>query len=131
LAKHKKENKELLSYLLFESDNDDLYAEKVKEELEVGFRELEKRYSVQNKKKLAKSIRLMDKHIKFVGSKRFEAQMRIYLCSQIKTLTPSFRQHSVIQGVYQRQIDKINKAIDTLHEDLQYDFRERMQDLSL
>lgn len=127
LAKYKRENKELLSYLLFDSDNDELYAEQVKAELDVSFRDLDKRYSVQNKKKLAKTIRLMDKHVKFVGSKRFEAQMRIYFCCQIKNLTPSFRQHSVVQGIYSRQIDKINKAVAALHEDLQYDFIEEMK----
>jgi len=131
LAKYKKENKELLSYLLFESDNDDLYAEQVKQELEACFRELDSRYSVQNKKKLSKAIRLMDKHIKFVGSKRFEAQMRIFFCSQIKKLAPSFRRHSVIQGIYQRQMDKLNKAIAALHEDLQYDFKEEIKSLGL
>ena len=37
LAKYKKENKELLTYLLFESDNEQGYIEAVKEEIDSGF----------------------------------------------------------------------------------------------
>ena len=37
LAKYKKENKELLTYLLFEAHNEPTYIENVKEELNVMF----------------------------------------------------------------------------------------------
>src|SRR5689334_18847821 len=68
LSKYKKENKELLSYLLFESDNEAGYIEGVKQEMDELFAEMNNHYYYQAKN-LRKILRLVTKHSKFMASK--------------------------------------------------------------
>lgn len=54
LAKYKKENKELLSYLLFEADNEDEYIRQVKEEIDLEFMSLNRSSFYLAKKQFVK-----------------------------------------------------------------------------
>ena len=46
LAKYNKENKELLNYLLFEADFESNYIQKIKEDLDLQFDEINKLYTL-------------------------------------------------------------------------------------
>ena len=78
LARFKIENKELLTYLLFES----------------------------------------------------EIELLLYYCHKLKNLKPSISNNVTLTNIYLKQIESIEKKIIKLHEDLQYDFRERLNDLN-
>ena len=43
LSRFKKENKELLTYLLFEASDEELYIESVKKEIDIQFEEINKK----------------------------------------------------------------------------------------
>ena len=58
LTKYKKENKELLTYLLFEANDEPLYIKKVKEFIDEQFEDINKSNSYFVKKTLRKILRI-------------------------------------------------------------------------
>jgi hypothetical protein len=129
LAKLRTENKELISYLVFNADNPALFIQSVKHEIDLQFSQLNHTNIYLAKKTLRKVLRTVDKYIKFMGSKQVEAELLIYFCRTMKETGIPFHRYPVTENIYYRQIHKIEKAIHTLHEDLQYDFGQEMVDL--
>jgi len=129
VAKYKKENKELLTYLLFEADDENAYIKGIKEEMDAQFLELNKNHIQYIKKGLRKILRIANKQIKFSGKKETEAELLIYFCEKIKNSGIRYHKYTIILNMYDRQIFKIKKAISTLHEDLQYDYNLRIEKL--
>src|SRR5687768_12387038 len=71
LARHKKENKELMAYLLFEADNQQGFVEKVKAEVGFMFSQMPVQ-SYNAAKYMRKILRLIGKYVKFITSKEAE-----------------------------------------------------------
>lgn len=131
LAKFKKENKELLTYLLFESHDEAAYINEVKAGMEEGFAELPKANNYLNKKTLRKILRIANKHIKYMGSKQGEALILVHFCELLKSSSIPFQKITILKNIYLQQIKKINLAISSLHEDLQYDFQQQLKSLAI
>ncbi len=129
LAKYKKENKELLSYLLFDACNEQEYIENVKAEIDEQFSNLNRTSFYLAKKKIRKVLKTTNKHIRFSGSKETEIQLRIYFCQKLKTSGLNYKASRVVFNMYINQIKRINKVLSMLHEDLQYDYREEVENL--
>jgi hypothetical protein len=121
LARHKKENKELLAYLLFEADNDAAFIEKVKAEAGFMFSQLPVR-SYEAAKYLRKILRLIGKHIKFIATKEAEIELLINFCNNYVQYADRRTSYKPLRLILVRQIEKIRTAIGKLHEDLQFDF---------
>jgi len=129
LAKHKKEVKELLHYLCFEAQDQDSYINLVKEELEEGFKELRYMSFYHGKGRLRKIRREMNKYIKFAGEKQTEAEIRIYFCQQMLEAGMDLPRSTVLMNLYRGQVKLIEKAIDKLHPDLQFDYEGDYEEL--
>lgn len=129
LAKYKKENKELLSYLLFDSINEQVFIQSVKEEIDEQFLMLNRSSFYLAKKTLRKVLRTTQKYIKFSGSKETEIELLIYFCKKMKETGIRMRSHRVILNMYLRQVERIKKVHSGLHEDLQYDYEEEINEL--
>jgi hypothetical protein len=128
LARYKKENKELLSYLLFEADDEPEFIRKVKTEINRHFRELSWNTPYMTKKSLRKALTFTNQQIRYSGQKRTEAELLIYFCKKFSKDVP-FRNNVTIKNIYLRQIQRIKKALATLHEDLQFDYSEDVKSL--
>ncbi len=122
LAKYKKENKELLHYLIFESSNEQVFVKKVKEEIDDQFKNLNRSSHYLAKKTLRKVLRTVHKYIRFSGTKETEAELLIYFCLKMKKSGLRLSSSRVIMNMYLNQIRRIKKVLSTLHEDLQLDF---------
>ncbi len=122
LAKFKKDNKELLTYLLFEASDQAGYIENVKKEIDLGFEELPKPNLYLTKKSLRKILRTTAKEIRYMGSPQAEVELLTYFCSKIKGADIPIHKNAVLNNLYQQQLKKIRGVIATLHEDLQYDY---------
>jgi hypothetical protein len=131
LAKYKKENKELLSYLLFENQNEQAYIRSVKEEMDEQFTRLNRISLYLAKKTLRKVLRTMNKYIRFSGSKETEIELRLYFCEKMRAMGYRLKNNRVLFNMYQRQVQLIRTAHSKLHEDLQYDYEEAVEKLSL
>ena len=64
LARFKKENKELLTYLLLEADNEEEYVQQVKEHISEGFSEINRSSFYYVKKSIRKILRETKKYIR-------------------------------------------------------------------
>jgi hypothetical protein len=126
LVKYKKENKELISYLLFESGNEAEYINSIKEDLSEQFSEIRKSPSYLVKKQLRKSLRMLNKYIKYSGNKRTETELRIYFCEQMRRLPNSYLKQNAIAAIFINQANAARKALKSLHEDLQFDYEEEL-----
>jgi hypothetical protein len=129
LTKYKKENKELLSYLIFEAHDERTYINGIKEEIDVMFSEMNKTTIYLAKKSLRKILRLTNKFIKYSGSKQTEIELKLYFCSKIKKSRIPIDTSLVLSNLYNREIEKIESAISKLHEDLQYDYQQELESL--
>ncbi|MFZ4402187.1 MAG: hypothetical protein ACOYO1_19305 [Bacteroidales bacterium] len=129
MAKFKKENKELLSYLLFEADNEQAYINDVKSQLDELFTEINKSNLYFAKKTIRKILRTANKYIKYSGSKQTEVEILIHFCITCKKSGIAFPHNTALGNIYQRQIIKIKKSMTTLHEDLQFDYSAEIQNL--
>lgn len=65
LARFKKENKELLSYLLFEASDEEGYIHSVKSEIDLQFSEINNQNYYWMKKTIRKVLRLTRKYIRY------------------------------------------------------------------
>ena len=129
LSKFKKENKELLSYLLFEAYDENEYIRQVKEEIDEQFFNLNRSSMYLAKKTLRKVLRTTNKYIRFSGKKETEVELLIYFCKKMKSTRLNYRHNRVVFNMYINQVKRINKAISALHEDIQYDYKEELENL--
>jgi len=130
LTKFKKENKELLTYILFDSNNEDEYICSIKKEIDLEFSKLNHDSLYFVKKSIRKILRLIKKYIRYSKEKETEANILLYFCSKLKQLKPEHIRSKQMINIYERQLTMARKAISYLHEDLQYDFNlelEKMQ----
>ena len=130
LGKYKKENKELLTYLLFESDDERSYADAVKAEIDEQFSNLPQGNLYFVKKSLRKILRMTNRQIKYSESKQTELELRIHFCTAIKNSSIRMEKSPVLHNLYQQQLKKITAALTKLPEDLQYDYKQAVDHLS-
>ncbi len=130
LAKYKKENKELLGYLLFESQNEASYVQQIKEEIDAQFEELKGRNLYLVKKMLRKILRYINRHIKYSNRDETDLELRIYFCEKIKQAKIPVRESAVLLNLYQGQLKKINTVHAKLPEDLQSDYSNAIKAIS-
>lgn len=129
LARFKKENKELLTYLLFEANDEPGYVRGVKAEIDEQFEAINLSHLYFAKKSLRKIVRLINKYCRYSGNNQTEAELRIYFCLQLKESGIPIGQNNVISNLYQSQVKKIRSVLSGMHEDLQYDYRRDMEQL--
>jgi hypothetical protein len=131
LARSKKENKELLTFLLFESHDISGYIESVKKEMEAGFLDINVSHVYFAKKTIRKMLRITNKYIRFSGSKQAEAELLMHFCKLVQESGIKVDKNPALKNLYQNQLKKIEKAMDGLHEDMQYDLRKILDPLLL
>lgn len=130
LSKYKKENKELLNYLLFESDFENNYIDKIKEDLDLQFSELNTSQIRYLKKGLQKIVRELKKNIKYSGKKQTEIELLIHFCLKMMAIKVRFERYPVLYNLLNRQFLAIQKSIATIDEDLRNDYSEEVELIS-
>ncbi len=131
LSKFKKENKELLTYLLYEVDNEASYIKSIKAEIDELFETINTSRTFYAKKTIRKILRNIKKYCRYSKKKQTEVELLMYFCVKMKTLPSYLKRVTVVRNIYDRQVVLIKKAIATLHEDLQYDYALEMEELGI
>ncbi|WP_452220422.1 hypothetical protein [Lacinutrix salivirga] len=129
LSRFKKENKELLTYLLFESHSESGYIETVKQEIDEQFEAINTNSYFYIKKSVRKILRNIKKYARYSLKKETEAELLLYFCKKLKTFTPSIKRNTTLINIYERQLFTIKKLVSNFHEDLQYDFNLELEEL--
>ena len=127
LSKFKIENKELLTYLLFEASDEEGYIKNVKKELTEQFGKINKKSYYFIKKSVRKILRNCKKYIRYSQKKQTEADLLLFFCSELKKIKPSMEKSVQLHNIYKRQLNIIRKTVATLHEDLQFDYAEELE----
>lgn len=126
LGRFKKENKELLTYLLFEAADQQQYIRSVKEEMESQFADINRSNLYIAKKSLRKILRGTNKYIRYTGDKVVETELLLHYCTLFHGSRIPYHKSTALVKLYQGQLKKINTAIAALHEDLQYDYERQV-----
>ena len=129
LGRFKKDNKELLTYLLFEAGDEAGYVQLLKEDIDDMMEEVNTSHLYYAKKGLQKIVRALNRALRYSGHKQTEVDVRLYFCQQIKDSGIAIDRHTTIHNLYLREIKRIEKALSSLHEDLQADYRYELEKL--
>ncbi|EAQ40987.1 hypothetical protein [Polaribacter sp. MED152] len=129
LARFKVENKELLTYLLFEAQDEDQYIINCKNFIDVQFDEIDTKNAYYVRKKIRKILTSAKKLIRFSKKKDTEAEILLHFCKKLKNYNPYFKRSNRLQNIFQTQLRMASNAILKLHEDLQFDYQQELDNL--
>jgi len=130
LSRFKKENKELLTYLLFESHNETGYIGSVKSYMDVEFELINRDSYFYIRKSVRKILRNVKKFVRYSQKKETEVELLLYFCQKLKDFRPSISKSAQLQNTFDRQIALAKKHIATFHEDLQYDYNLMLEEIT-
>ncbi len=127
LARFKKENKEFITYLLFESSDETSYVESVKLEIDRQFEQVNKKSYYFIKKGLRRILTNTRKYIRYSRNRKSEMDLMIYYCQKLRKFTPSVLKNKALRNMYLRQLEAIREKLGSLHEDLQFDYEPELK----
>ena len=122
LSKFKKENKELLTYLLYEVSDELSFINSIKEEIDLAFREVNRTSYYYLKKSIRKILRNTKKNIRYSKKKQTEVELILFYCNKLKNFTPPISKSIPLTRIFEREIQRIEKIVAKLDADLQYDY---------
>jgi hypothetical protein len=131
LSRFKKENKELLTYLLFEAHDLPGYITLVKQQMDEAFEALNTSQIFLAKKTIRKTLRIANKHVRFTGSKQSEIELLIHFCTLLKSSGIQLQKSTAMLNLYNQQLKKVRKALESMHEEEQYDYVRVVEKLSV
>lgn len=131
LVRFKKDNKELLTYLLFMAEDESFYVQSVKEVVAAQFDEINATHLYYAKKGIRKALRMTNQYIKYSNEKTTEIELLLHFCELMRELPFNFHRSTTMKNLYERQLLRIEKAVSSLHEDLQYDYSQMLAGISL
>ena len=129
LAKFKKENKELLSYLLFEADDEANFIEIIKKDITEEFESINRSSSYLIKKSSRRILKDVKKYVRYSKKLGTEIELLIHFCQELGQFESALSQNVVLGNMYRTQVGVIRKSIAKVHEDLQYDYTDAFEAL--
>ncbi|RYZ26262.1 MAG: hypothetical protein EOO10_16045 [Chitinophagaceae bacterium] len=129
LSKFKKENKELISYLLFDASDEPGYVDEVKKNLADEFSTVNVKSLYITKKNLRRIIRIANRFMKYTDQPETPVQILLFLCVEMKKLPVNYSRSTSLANILSATRNKLLKHIEALHEDLQYEYKREFQKL--
>ena len=129
LGKFTRDNKAFLYFKLNERDQPSLFVDTVKEELDELFQTANTTSFYLTKKSAQTIRRKLNKALKFSKNKEDQMKLLLYFCEQLLKYGYLKYKHPILQSLFLKQTEKIQKSIAALHEDLQYDYSIRLDEL--
>lgn len=127
LVRFKKENKELLTYLLFESSDEDGYVEQIKREIREELEKIDGLPAYQYKKQFRKIQRMINKPVKFMGSKNSAIELYMYMIRVIKEKKKTIFIRAFLDKTLRQYINKVEKLLPALEADLAGDIIKQLK----
>jgi hypothetical protein len=129
LARFSSENKELLSFMLFEAGDESSFINTVKGIMRSEFIIINPNSLRLMRKGISKALKINNKYIKISGSKTTEIELRINFCRLLKDFGLHEETGPFLRNIYERQFIAIQNAIKKLDEDLQFDYGRELETL--
>jgi hypothetical protein len=127
LARFKKENKELLTYLLFESHDEAGYIKMLEGDIKEKFSGVDPSPVSKAKKEYRKILRMINRQIKYIGSKSASVELLLDFCMNLKEQENTL--HPRLQTLFLQQLIKAEKILPQIDDDLQFDYRQKIDGL--
>ena len=129
LGRFKKENKELLSYLLFESDDEDHYVSQIQDHITELFADIRRDHGYYARKSSRRILKEVKKYARYSNSKETEVALLLHYCANLKELMRGLQKSRAMDNLFQRQLDLAKKRLEKLHPDLHYDYQQQIETL--
>ena len=129
LARFKLENKELLTYLIFEAEDESSYVQSVKNQLDLLFLDINTNSYFYVKKSVRKILRRIRKYARYSNQPETEIELLLYFCSKMHEITPSIFKNKTLSKIYNRQLESALKKTAKLHDDLQFEYKLQIEEL--
>jgi len=81
------------------------------------------------KKGMRKALKETKKYIRYSQNKETEVRLLLYFCQKMADFKPSIFRNHTLTNLYDRQIEMIRQRLAGLHEDLQYDLGQELEEL--
>jgi hypothetical protein len=129
LARFKKENKELLTYLLFESADEAGYIEQIKAEIKEELEKIDGLPAYQYKKQFRKIQRKINKPIKYTSSKTAAVELYMHMVNIINEKKKTIFIRAFLEKNLVQYISKIEKLLPGISDDLAHDIRRQLEQI--
>lgn len=129
LSKFSTDNKLFLYFKIFGKDNPELFTEMIQEELLQDFQKSNRSNYHQAKKSAQMIRRKLNKFLKFTRDKGSKVELISFFCHKLSEYGFLGYHHPVIENLFYLQVGKIEKLINEMHEDLQYDYQHKLEEL--
>jgi hypothetical protein len=129
LAKYKVENKELLTYLLYEAGDEAGYVDGTRREISEAFAAIPNTNLYYFKKSLRRILRIVNKHSRYSGQPTTELDLRLHFCTCLHECGVDFARSPVIVNLYNQQLKKVRSLLSSLPEDLRMDYQQSAEKL--
>lgn len=127
LGRFKKENKELLTYLLFEAFDQEAWIAAIKTEMGDQFEDMNRSNHYLVKKSLRKILRSISKYGRYSGTPVVEVQLLLHFFALTRSHNINIQGSAALQNLYTGQEKKIRKLIGGIHDDLQFDYLKELE----
>jgi hypothetical protein len=129
LSKFSRENKSFLFFKLNAKDHPGLFIEMAQEELLEEFNKARSDHYYYAKKSAQKIRRQMNKFLKLTKEKTDKIEVLLFFCEKMREKGFLDHHYPVLENIFQLQLGKAVKLISQLHEDLQFDYEGRIEEL--
>ncbi len=99
----------------------------VKDEVDQAFYSIRHLNTHQNKKVLQKIMRVLNKYKRFTQSKTFETEILLYICHSLQKSGLFLGLHTYAGLLLRKTVLKVEKLMESLHEDLRFDYEEDLR----
>lgn len=124
IARFKKENKELLTYLLFESHNEHDYIRLLKTDINEQFAVISPTPVSVAKKQYRKILRGINRQIKYIGNKAASIELLLHFAATLRNQDTTL--HPKLEVIFLQQLAKAEKLLPTIDDDLKFDFQQQL-----
>ena len=130
MAKFKVLNKEYLTYLIFEAEQEAEFIQLVKETMNDMLDDMNTSSLFYMKKTIRKVLRYIKKCIAFSKKADTEVELLLSFIEALQNLEPSIFRSKILSNMYHRQKEMMHRKLNKLHPDAAYDFLKRLEELN-
>lgn len=129
LARLKKDNKELLSYLLFWAEDEIDFRNEIKHEIREGFAQIESRRFYLIKKSIRKVLKIPKQAIKYSDDPITAVELLMCFCEEMLKFRPAIHSQKILVNLLETQVKAIEKYLSKIEPDLRHDYQKELEQI--
>jgi len=130
LCRFKLDNKSLVSFLLFDAENEPEFVKEAKLQIDDLIEESKYFNFYSTKKRYRKIATLITKYVKFTNKTESEIELRLHLVKTFTENKSELKTYLYFKKALSKQLEKVDKLMKKIHEDLQFEYEEEINNLN-